>query len=63
MLCHVNLIPLNNVPGSWFGPSDDERVQKFADALNSKGIETTIRNSRGSDIQSACGQLRQDYKG
>lgn len=61
MLCHVNLIPLNKVEGSRFKPSDPSRLQEFCDALNAKGIEATIRNSRGSDIQGACGQLLQDY--
>lgn len=61
MLCHVNLIPLNKVEGSRFKPSDPSRVQEFCDALTSKGIEATIRNSRGADIQGACGQLIQNY--
>ena len=63
MLCHVNLIPLNNIDSKWFRPSKPERVELFAETLNSKGIETSVRNSRGSDIQGACGQLMQIYKG
>jgi len=61
MLCHVNLIPLNKVQGSGYLPSRAERVKLFEQELNSKGIETTVRSSRGKDIQGACGQLRQDY--
>jgi 23S rRNA (adenine2503-C2)-methyltransferase len=63
MLCHVNLIPLNKIDSKWFRPSRPERVELFAETLNSKGIETSVRNSRGSDIQGACGQLMQIYKG
>ncbi len=59
--CHVNLIPVNKVEGSRFKPSVPERLQMFSDALNKKGIETSIRRSRGSDINGACGQLIQNY--
>ncbi|MDO4796914.1 MAG: 23S rRNA (adenine(2503)-C(2))-methyltransferase RlmN [Coriobacteriales bacterium] len=58
-LCHVNLIQLNNVPGSRFQPSSPERANTFVRRLNSVGVEATIRNSRGADIDAACGQLRQ----
>lgn len=61
LLCHINLIPLNKVQESGYKPSDIERVKYFEKSLNSKGIETTIRASRGKDIQGACGQLRRDY--
>ena len=65
MLCHVNLIPLNPVlaahdPGA-LQPSG--RMQHFHDALNRRGIETSIRSSRGQDIDSACGQLKQRLGG
>lgn len=58
-LCHVNLIQLNTVPGSKLEPSPRQRAQDFARRLESAGVETTIRNSRGADIDAACGQLRQ----
>lgn len=58
-LCHVNLIQLNNVPGSPVQPSTPERLQDFKIALERAGVETTIRESRGSDIDAACGQLKQ----
>ena len=58
-LCHVNLITLNEVAGSPFQPSDKERVALFAKTLSAAGVETTIRESRGSDIDAACGQLKQ----
>ena len=58
-LCHVNLIQLNEVSGSKFKPSSPERAQDFARRLQGVGVETTIRVSRGQDIDAACGQLRQ----
>ena len=58
-LAHVNLIMLNEVSGSPYGPSTEARAKTFVRSLESVGVETTLRNSRGSDISAACGQLRQ----
>lgn len=58
LLCHVNLIPLNEVDHSTMKPSDPNTVITWQKTLSSAGIETTIRNSRGSDIDGACGQLK-----
>lgn len=58
-LCHVNLIQLNNIPDSPFRPSPIEKVELLQRRLTMHGVETTIRNSRGSDIDAACGQLKQ----
>ena len=58
-LCHVNLIQLNNTPDSPFKPSPLEKVERLQKRLLSSGVETTIRNSRGADIDAACGQLKQ----
>ena len=58
-LCHVNLIQLNNIPDSPFRPSPSEKVETLQRRLTMHGVETTIRNSRGSDIDAACGQLKQ----
>ena len=58
-LCHVNLIQLNNSPDSPFRPSPIEKVETLQRRLTMHGVETTIRNSRGSDIDAACGQLKQ----
>lgn len=58
-LCHVNLIQLNNIPDSPFRPSPIEKVKSLQRRLTMHGVETTIRNSRGSDIDAACGQLKQ----
>ena len=57
--CHVNLIQLNNIPDSPFRPSPIEKVETLQRRLTMHGVETTIRNSRGSDIDAACGQLKQ----
>lgn len=61
-LAHVNIIQLNHVKGSKFLPSSDLRAQEFVRRLGNVGVEATIRNSRGSDIDAACGQLRQNVE-
>lgn len=58
MLCHVNLIPLNPIPGSIFRPSPRERVDAYEQKLTSAGITTTVRMGRGVNISAGCGQLR-----
>jgi 23S rRNA (adenine2503-C2)-methyltransferase len=58
MLCHVNLIPLNPIPGSIFRPSPRERVDAYEQELTSAGINTTVRMGRGVKISAGCGQLR-----
>lgn len=62
MLCHVNLIPVNDVKERSYFKSNDDTIAAFAEILNAKGIETTIRRKLGSDINAACGQLRKGYK-
>lgn len=59
MLAHVNLIPVNPVPGAALTRSTRERAVEFRDALTRAGVEATIRVERGADIDAACGQLRQ----
>jgi 23S rRNA (adenine2503-C2)-methyltransferase len=54
---HVNPIPLNPTPGSKWTASDPAVERKFVETLRSHGIPTTIRDTRGSDIDGACGQL------
>lgn len=54
---HVNLIPLNPTPGYLVRGSSAERVTAFTDELRSHGIVATIRNTRGREIDAACGQL------
>ena len=60
-LCHVNLIPVNEVKEKNYKKSSQETVERFADILREKGIETTVRRKLGSDINAACGQLRRGY--
>ena len=58
-LCHVNLIQLNDIDGSPLKPSPVHKVEELQKRLTMHGVETTIRNSRGGDIDAACGQLKQ----
>ena len=55
---HINLIPLNDIDDSPWKPSASRTLAHWIDSLNAAGIETTLRNSRGSDIAGACGQLK-----
>ncbi len=55
--CRMNLIRFHKIPGSPYFSPDDEKMVRFRDTLTSKGIHTTIRSSRGEDIQAACGLL------
>lgn len=61
-LCHVNLIPVNDVKENNFLRSEEQTIKAFAAVLMSKGVETTVRRRLGSDINAACGQLRKRYK-
>jgi len=54
---HVNLIPLNPTPGYLVRGSTATRVQEFRDALVRRGVNATLRNTRGRSIDAACGQL------
>jgi 23S rRNA (adenine2503-C2)-methyltransferase len=54
---HVNLIPLNPTPGSKWTASDPAVEREFVRRLEAKGIPTTVRDTRGSEIDGACGQL------
>ncbi|HEU4514254.1 MAG TPA: 23S rRNA (adenine(2503)-C(2))-methyltransferase RlmN [Nocardioidaceae bacterium] len=54
---HVNLIPLNPTPGSRWTASDPAVEREFVRRLEAKGIPTTVRDTRGSEIDGACGQL------
>ena len=55
--CRINLIRFHKIPGSPYFSPDDEAMVRFRDTLTTKGIQTTIRASRGEDIQAACGLL------
>jgi 23S rRNA (adenine2503-C2)-methyltransferase len=60
--CKFNLIPFNPFPESGLHRSQQPTVRAFADQLNSAGIVTTIRKTRGDDIDAACGQLAGDVQ-
>ncbi len=55
--CRINLIRFHPVPNAPLPPTDEVRMAEFQRALNEKGIVTTIRASRGLDIDAACGLL------
>jgi 23S rRNA (adenine2503-C2)-methyltransferase len=54
---HVNPIPLNPTPGSRWTASDPGVQREFVRRLRAHGVPTTVRDTRGSDIDGACGQL------
>lgn len=54
---HVNLIPLNPTPGSKWTASTRERQDEFVRLLEAHGVPVTVRDTRGRDIDGACGQL------
>ena len=58
MLCHVNLIPVNDVEGTGFRRSGRQRIQAFAAELQKYGVTATVRRELGGDISASCGQLR-----
>ena len=58
--CKLNLIPFNPFPASGLIRSAPEQVKAFAKILSDAGIVTTIRKTRGDDIDAACGQLAGD---
>jgi 23S rRNA (adenine2503-C2)-methyltransferase len=55
--CRINIIRFHPIPGSEFQSPDEEATINFKEGLNRKGILTTVRASRGVDIQAACGLL------
>jgi 23S rRNA (adenine2503-C2)-methyltransferase len=54
---HINLIPLNPTPGYAVVGSSMKRVEGFRDQLEDLGINATVRQTRGAEIDAACGQL------
>ena len=58
LAAHVNLIPLNPTPGYPVRGTPREGVVRFRDLLRGLGVNVTIRQNRGTDIDAACGQLR-----
>ena len=60
--CKFNLIPFNPFPQSGLTRSSNASIAKFAGLLSEAGIVTTVRKTRGDDIDAACGQLAGDIK-
>ncbi len=60
--CKLNLIPFNPFPASGLVRSPQHRIHAFAKILIDAGIVTTVRKTRGDDIDAACGQLAGDVK-
>lgn len=54
----VNLIPFNPIPYQDWKPSAPQRIEAFRHALEDRGVTTAVRETRGRDIDAACGQLR-----
>ena len=62
IMCHVNLIPANPVKENTFKKPDKNKIQKFRQMLESKGLNATVRRTLGADIEASCGQLRNRAK-
>jgi len=60
--CKFNLIPFNPFPGSGLQRSSAQRIRDFSQQLMDAGIVTTVRKTRGDDIDAACGQLAGEVK-
>lgn len=58
MQAHVNLIALNPTPLSELRASTEDRIDTFVTALRDRNVNVTVRDTRGRDIDAACGQLR-----
>jgi 23S rRNA (adenine2503-C2)-methyltransferase len=56
-LAHVNLIPLNPTPGSKWTASDPAVAREFTERIAARGVPVTVRDTRGTEIDGACGQL------
>jgi 23S rRNA (adenine2503-C2)-methyltransferase len=62
-LAHVNLIPLNPTPGSAWDASSQPVMREFVRAVTAHGVAITVRDTRGRDIDGACGQLAASNQG
>ncbi len=60
ILCHINLIPANEVPEKGHERSSDDSINKFKEILETAGYAVTVRRTLGSDINASCGQLRRE---
>lgn len=62
ILCHVNLIPINEVKGKEHKRSSKQRLQQFSHILEQQGLNVTVRRTLGADINASCGQLRRQNR-
>jgi 23S rRNA (adenine2503-C2)-methyltransferase len=62
-MSHVNLIPLNPTPGSRWSGSTPSRIARFAATVRASGVPVTVRDTRGREIDAACGQLHAQLAG
>jgi 23S rRNA (adenine2503-C2)-methyltransferase len=60
---HVNLIPLNPTPGSRWSGTPRARIDRFVGILRAGGLTVTVRDTRGREIDAACGQLHAQLAG
>ncbi|MFN2464824.1 MAG: 23S rRNA (adenine(2503)-C(2))-methyltransferase RlmN [Candidatus Dormibacteria bacterium] len=61
-LAHVNLIPYNAIPGDPYRGTPREAIAEFRRTVRGHGVECTVRETRGTDIAAACGQLRAELE-
>ena len=62
-LVHVNLIPYNPIPGDPYQATPPAQIEAFKRRIKSHGVECTVRDTRGRNIDAACGQLRAEAEG
>lgn len=62
ILCHINLIPVNEVKETGCVRSSKARISAFSAVLEKSGFTVTVRRELGSDINASCGQLRRNSK-
>lgn len=61
LLVHVNLIPINKVEEKNYMPSSNDSIARFGKILSREGVTVTVRRELGSDINAACGQLKNNF--
>ncbi|MGL5086557.1 MAG: 23S rRNA (adenine(2503)-C(2))-methyltransferase RlmN [Clostridium sp.] len=61
LLCHVNLIPVNEIKENTLKRPSKKVIEEFESILKNTGIEVTVRREMGGDINAACGQLRRSH--
>ena len=63
IMCHINLIPANPVKENSFKKPDKNKILKFRQQLEKRGLNATVRRTLGADIDASCGQLRSRTEG